>query len=49
MGKHFDFGKQNGAMMTSSKTAFSPPRVGPANKEVLNANIRNMKDSHFNI
>jgi hypothetical protein len=49
MGKHFVFGSQDGAKMTSQKTAFSPPRVGPSNKDTLNANIRSMRGSHFSI
>jgi len=49
MGKHFEYGTQDGAKMTSQKTAFSPPRVGPHNKDTLNANIRSMRGSHFSI
>ena len=39
----------DGARRTNSSTAYAPPVVAPQNKETLNANIRNMKDSHFKI
>ena len=39
----------DGARRANSTTVYRPPASEPANKEQLNANIRNMKDSHFKI